>query len=597
MAAALAVGGLQAASSDARVEAFFRPPIAGQMALSPDGRRLAYTTQTGSDLAIVLVELEPPGPRRTIRVEYPPGTEPAPGRPAPPLRFLRWATADRLVYALPERVIPLPPIVVGDGQSAPNPDGPTIVSPILAVDADGRQRGTLVDARDFMDTSTDARRSLADLLRTTQELVKTKSDVVRWRMPHLDILGHFPADREQLVIGTRGGFGPPARHLVDVRTGGVREFGGEWAVPPGEPHVFDWHRLKVVGERRSGAGPATVWHDAELRLLQRVLETKFPRRSVEILDWSETRSRVLVRVTGGSDPGRIFVYQRPEDIPLEVLRRAPWLPPARLHETRSFSLPAADGDRLTGYVTWPSRSRHAAPPVLVVFPEAGPAGESPSFDPEVQALAEQGFAVVRLNPRAAAGGPDEAGGALPAAFVRTAAADARAAVAWVASRHPERSCDVRRVALLGRGVGGYLAVRALEAEPGAFRCAVALSAPLARGRGGPAADAAIGAPAAAGPRERRIPMLVQVGAPAHPVLFLIERGADPAVDAGVDEWRARLERLGRPAEFLLVEAQADDEAAAARAGRLCRQIGAFLGRHLAGEARPAAGAGATGGER
>jgi hypothetical protein len=79
----------------------------------------------------------------------------------------------------------------------------------------------------------------------------------------------------------------------------------------------------VVGERPGGVGKGTVWQDGELRLVQRVLEAKFPRRTVEIVDWSETRARVLVRVTGGRDSGRVFVYQRPEDVPLEVPWRAP----------------------------------------------------------------------------------------------------------------------------------------------------------------------------------------------------------------------------------------------------------------------------------
>jgi hypothetical protein len=123
------------------------------------------------------------------------------------LRFLRWATADRLVYALAERVLPLPPVTGADGRPAPNPDGPTIVSPVYAVDADGGQHGVLVDARHFLDTSADARRSLADLLRTTQELVAAKPEEVRWRMPRLELLGFFPAERGQLIVGTRGGFG------------------------------------------------------------------------------------------------------------------------------------------------------------------------------------------------------------------------------------------------------------------------------------------------------------------------------------------------------------------------------------------------------
>ena len=137
------------------------------MALSPDGRHVAYTTRTGEDLAIAIMSVEPPGPKRTVKVE--------PDREAPPtehrapvqLRFLRFATPTRLVFAPAEQIVPLPPVVDEKGSVVPNPDGPTIVSPILAVDIDGRQRGTLVDAAHFQETPADARKTLADLLRTT----------------------------------------------------------------------------------------------------------------------------------------------------------------------------------------------------------------------------------------------------------------------------------------------------------------------------------------------------------------------------------------------------------------------------------------------
>src|SRR5205814_1574635 len=115
-----------------------------------------------------------------------------------------------------ERIVPLPPVLDSQGRPAPNPSGPTIVSPILAADADGRQRGTLVDARDFQETAADARRSFADLLRKPQELAAQGQDP-RWRMPHLDVLGFLPHDREQLIVGTRGAYSMPMRHLVDIR--------------------------------------------------------------------------------------------------------------------------------------------------------------------------------------------------------------------------------------------------------------------------------------------------------------------------------------------------------------------------------------------
>lgn len=294
-------------------------------ALSPDGKRVAYTSGSGRDLVIVIRNLEPPGPRRRVRVAPEPGAPGAPEAWPTKLRFLRWATATRLVYAPAERVVPLPPLKDKRGRSIPNPDGPTIISPIFALDADGQQHGMLVDARHFMDTPADAYQTLADLLLTPMELAASRKQPTRWRMPHLDILGFFPGDREQLIIRTRGGYGKPAHHLIDTRTGSVRMF-EEWPAPPGDPQVFDWFRLKVVGERIDAGRPTTIWRDEDLGRVQRELEVKFPRRAVELLDWSDTRARVLFRVSGGRGPGRVFVFQRREDLVLEILQLEPAAP-------------------------------------------------------------------------------------------------------------------------------------------------------------------------------------------------------------------------------------------------------------------------------
>jgi dipeptidyl aminopeptidase/acylaminoacyl peptidase len=452
---------LPAASFDNRVEVLFRPPLGEMMALSPEGGRIAYTTQAGGDLAIVIMNLDHPGTKRRVVVD--PGRDAVSVSDEPPvhLRFMRWATATRLLYAPTERVLPLPPVMDENGRFAPNPDGPTIVSPIFAVDADGRQRGTLVDARDFLETSADAR-TMADLLRTPKELAASRpTEAVRWRMPHLDILGFLPADREQLIIGTRGGFNLQMQFLIDTRVGNVRNFGGNWPLPPGDPQVFDWFRLTVVGERKPAARPTTAWRDDELGRVQRELELKFPRRAVEILDWSETRARVLFRVTGGSDPGRVFVFQRPEDLALEIPRRAPWLNAAKLNDTRFFEFDAPDGARLSGYLTWPGRPRLDPPPLLVVFPSGFPGRAQPAFDPEAQVFADLGFVVARLNHRSVAGVKAGDLTALRTAVDRVSVDDVRMAIEWIAARQPDRPFDRSRVATLGRGFGGYLAVRAL----------------------------------------------------------------------------------------------------------------------------------------
>ena len=246
----------------------------------------------------------------------------------------------------------------------------------------------------------EAVQTLADLLRTPQELAATRRGPLRWRMPHLAILGFHPRDREQLILATRGAYSMPMQRLVDIRTGLIRDFGDDWPAPPGGPQVYDSFRLKVVGERPPTPRPSTTWHNEDLGPVQRELATKFPRRIVELLDWSDSRRRVLVSVPGGSDPGRVFLYQRAEDLVVELFRHAPWLPAAQLHPTRWFDCPAPDGAPSGGYLTAPRQTRARPPPLLVLFPFEPTGGALAAFDPGAKIFAELGFAVARLHHRA-----------------------------------------------------------------------------------------------------------------------------------------------------------------------------------------------------
>lgn len=585
-------GLLRAASFDDRVEALFRPPLGERMALSPEGRRVAYTTRSDGELGIVIMDLESQGVKRTVRVEPDRDAAIGPAESPTQLRFLRWATADRLVYAPPARVVPLPPVTDKNGRSLPNPDGPTILSPIFAMDADGRQRGTLVDARDFQETPAEARRSLADLLRTTKELVATRNEPVRWKMPHLDILGFLPRERDQLIIQTRGAYSMPMQHLVDIKTGSVREFGGNWPVPPGEPEIFDGFRLKVVGERKAAARPATTWSDEELGGVQRELEAKFPRRTVEILDWSETRAQVLFRVTGGSDPGRIFVFHRPENLALEILRCAPWLSAAKLNETRFFEFDGPDGARLGGYLTWPKTPRSNPPPLLLVFPSGFPGRAQAPYDPEAEVFADLGYVVARLNHRSVGGVKPADLAALRTAVDRVGVDDARAVIEWIAARNPDRPFDRRRVATLGRGFGGYLAVRALQLEPAVFRSGVAIDAPMdlmtwlrsmEKEAATPPTKSERDVPAGLidheGADGRKLSVIAQVGALDQPVLLLVEPGRSPAIDLATGELRSGLQRLGRAADWVELDPGFRTGQPAARAA-VYRKIDEFFSLRL-----------------
>jgi dipeptidyl aminopeptidase/acylaminoacyl peptidase len=115
------------------------------------------------------------------------------------------------------------------------------------------------------------------------------------------------------------------------------------------------------------------------------------------------------------------------------------------------------------------------PPPLLVYCHDGLAGRvSTAFNGEVQALADMGFAVAQVNYRGSTGFGRNFRDAILAGLDKIPVEDIRATVAWIAAQH---QIDRKRVALLGRGFGGFLALRAVQQFPAEFRCAITIDAP------------------------------------------------------------------------------------------------------------------------
>jgi pimeloyl-ACP methyl ester carboxylesterase len=321
----------------------------------------------------------------------------------------------------------------------------------------------------------------------------------------------------------------------------------------GGPLVFDSAQEKLVGVRFLGADSATLWIDPELAEIQQILKRALPRQTVEVLEWNDARDRFLVRASSQIDPGTYYVFHREENRLDHLLQRAPWLSPGTLHPATSFGFRTPDGIDLTGYLTLPRRTRLKLPPLIVLCHDGPWSRDYPGFNPEVQALASMGFAVVQVNYRGSTGFGRKHLDALRAGFDTVAAEDVVATVDWVLKTE---KVDRRLVAIMGTGYGGYLALRAMQLYPTRFRCAVALDAP-------------VDLPTWLNPRfppgesERRQAFLgddtakLEAMSPlsqpdkfAGPVM-LIQRESDRAARA--QDLHAALAKLGREVEFLSLD--------------------------------------------
>jgi acetyl esterase/lipase len=203
-----------------------------------------------------------------------------------------------------------------------------------------------------------------------------------------------------------------------------------------------------------------------------------------------------------------------------------------------------------------------------------------------------GFVVARLNHRGVAGVKAEDVTALRSAVDRVSVDDAQIAIDWIAARMSDRPFDRKRVAVLGRGFGGYLAVRALQLQPMVFRCGIAIDAPMdlrpwlrpqETVGAAPAVEARHDIPAALINHEdvnwKKLSVLDQAEALTNPVFLLVEPTRSPAIDVSTDELRARLKGLGRTSDHLELDAGFAAALPTSRAA-VYRKIEEFFNLHL-----------------
>jgi dipeptidyl aminopeptidase/acylaminoacyl peptidase len=196
--------------------------------------------------------------------------------------------------------------------------------------------------------------------------------------------------------------------------------------------------------------------------------------SVEILEWDAARTKFLVRISDEGDPGAFYIYDAAQRRIMEYARRAPWLTREEANVSRPFSITTPAGVTLTGYFTLP-RTVRVEPLPLLVYCHDGPwSRDLPGYDRGAQALATMGFAVLQVNYRGSGGFGRAHLTALQKHGERVAVEDLVAALDWAQANQP---VSKKRVAILGNGYGGYLALRAMQMFPERFRCGVSINAP------------------------------------------------------------------------------------------------------------------------
>ncbi len=193
-----------------------------------------------------------------------------------------------------------------------------------------------------------------------------------------------------------------------------------------------------------------------------------------VVSQDDADARWLVAETHDLGPRRFWLYERKRKAATLLFSSQPALEGLPLAAMRPVSFPARDGLTLEGYLSLPPGAPRAPGP-LVLLVHGGPWGRDTwGFDPEVQWLANRGYAVLQVNFRGSAGYGKRFLNAGNRQWGRAMHEDLLDAVAWAVK---EGVADPKRVAVMGTSYGGYATLAGLAFSPGTFACGVDVVGP------------------------------------------------------------------------------------------------------------------------
>jgi dipeptidyl aminopeptidase/acylaminoacyl peptidase len=237
--------------------------------------------------------------------------------------------------------------------------------------------------------------------------------------------------------------------------------------------LTDWATGKVVAVESHPDLPDWQVVDASHPLAQVLdgLLDASPGQHVRLVSRTEDQKKAVAWVYGDRQPGRLLLVDVAKRTAEVVAETRPWIKPEAMAEMSAFHIKASDGLPIHGYLTYPPGLADGAKAPLVVLPHGGPFGvrDTWGFDPEVQLLASEGFAVLQVNYRGSGG----YGEAFQEAGYRhwgdRMIEDLLDATRWAVKKG---RVDGTRMCTYGASYGGYAALQATILAPELFRCAV-----------------------------------------------------------------------------------------------------------------------------
>ncbi len=210
--------------------------------------------------------------------------------------------------------------------------------------------------------------------------------------------------------------------------------------------------------------------DQQMEDLYATLEKQLPGYEVSISDYNKNEDKFLVRTYSDRSRGAYYFYdltnkklQKLEDV-------SPWIDEEKMATMKPIQYQSRDGLTINGYLTIPVNVKEAKNLPVVINPHGGPwARDNWGYNPEIQFLANRGYAVLQMNFRGSTGYGRKF---MEASFKEWGGKmqdDITDGVNWLIE---QGIADPQRIAIYGASYGGFATLSGITKTPDLYTCAI-----------------------------------------------------------------------------------------------------------------------------
>jgi len=279
----------------------------------------------------------------------------------------------------------------------------------------------------------------------------------------------FTFDNKSIYVSSNMGRDKSAIFTFDLASGKEQELLFEHSEVDVGSLLYSKKRKVVTGASYETDRVGYHFFDDHRAGIQSFLDERLAGYDNHLVSYSKDETRYIVYSGSDRSMGTYYLLDAERKELTKLFEISPWLDEQRMAEMQPIEYRTRDGLHVRGYLTVPAGVEPEGLP-LIVNPHGGPwARDSWGFNPEIQFLANRGFAVLQMNFRGSTGFGRRFMESSFGQWGLTMQDDITDGVQWAIE---QGIADPRRVAIYGGSYGGFAALSGLTKTPDLYACGI-----------------------------------------------------------------------------------------------------------------------------